>query len=152
MYMYVLLVELLTKSFCIDFLVLVVSYILPFVNFDYSTYEQQSTHFYNHRLYLVFKKTKIRFFCLSVMCNIFPFSYMSRIHYNGTVFILHNRWFYFVLFFAIAYDFCLIFYKFTLSGRGYRCFVCTVAAFVCNFFAHCYHFDTRLFYININVI
>lgn len=72
--MYVLLVELfLTKSFCIDFLVLVVSYILPFVNFDYSTFEQQSTHFNNHRLYLVFKKNKIRFFVFPLCVIYFPF-------------------------------------------------------------------------------
>lgn len=68
------------------------------------------------------------------MCKIFPntFGYMSLIHYNGSVFYIKN-WRFFTLF-CFLNTFCLIFYKFTLGGSGYKRFVCTVAAFVCHLF------------------
>lgn len=121
----------LTKYSCTYFLVLMVSYIVPITLILIVQHvQQQGIYIYIHILFQVF--LIFPFIILCVRYFPIPLAYMSLIHYNGSVFYIKN-WRFFTLF-CFLNTFCLIFYKFTLGGSGYKRFVCTVAAFVCHLF------------------
>lgn len=126
---------LVTKSNCTDFLVLVVILMCHALIFLIDQHiQQQGRYFNNQLLFLVFF-----LFIIYIMCKIFAHTilplYQSYIIMGLGFFLIKKSGIFLLYFiFAMVYNIWLTFFKLTLCGSGYKCFVCTLAAFVFHLF------------------